>query len=84
MTSLSAQRMRARLGSLVHRGRGRLRRRPNEHAELIERLDRLLYLAENERRAIDEGLAAVLERLRLLEARCAAAESVREGSATNR
>jgi hypothetical protein len=55
---------------------------PHELIELKARLDRVLYLVENNHRAVDEGLAAILERLRRLEARYEA-ESAREGSATN-
>jgi hypothetical protein len=77
-----------RRGWLAQRLRGRVRRpvepeRPPELVEIIKRLDRLLYLTENERRAVDEALSAILERLRLLEARVGADESVRETSTTN-
>lgn len=71
-----AQRVRARLGRPVEH------RRPPELDEIVERLDRLLYLTENERRAVDEGLSAILERLRLLEAQIGSADSARETPTT--
>jgi hypothetical protein len=85
--------MRSRTGRLSHRtrtrsrsvlGRAYKRLRRNERAEIIERLDRLLYLVENESRAVDEALSAILERLRMLEAQRSAGETAGEASTTKR
>jgi hypothetical protein len=80
--------MRSRKAWLAQRVRARLRLavrgRPPELDEIIERLDRLLYLTENEARAVDEALSAILERLRLLEAQRSAGDAAREPSTTDR